>query len=413
MTSRIRSLAASVRRSAILPALVGCGWLVLVAGQQGSPLQRGFDPTVLIVAGSNFDPEPLLPAGAHVFRGTGFDGQFFFYLAQDPLARKVATRSRLDNTQYRARRVLLPALSYAASGGGNRELLPWVIPLVNLLATLAATWALASWLRRRERSPWLALAYPTSFGIVSGVISDVADPLAASLLIIGLLAWSEDRTALALLALGLAGLARETYLLPALVICAIELWRFRARALIWLAIPITAGAWFAYVATIPAGGSLERDVTLPSIVPIRGAYDRIAALNDTVVPGVANWELLYILTILATAVFVIWHGAAVAWAGLAARDWPSRERLVLTAGAAAVVLIPFLSAALWRNPLSYGRYGAGAVGILLICVAARRRFAGVLVAGLVVLGLLNPYATVLPMRYGPVINGIDVGPAQP
>jgi len=411
LSSGVNRIRDALRGSAALPAIIGVAWLVLLAGQQGAHFGKAFDPTVLIVAGTDFAPEPLLPAGAHVFEGTGFDGQFFFYLAQDPLALQADTRARLDNTRYRARRVLLPALAYAASGGGDRDVLPWVLVLINLVATGAATFILAGWLRRRGTTPWLALAYPLSFGVVSGVVSDVADPLAAAFLTIGLLAWTDNRTGTALVALTAAALAREIYLLPGLAVVVIEIVRFRHRALPWLAVPAVVAGWFAYTSTIPTAGPDEIEPESPSPVPFVGAISKIARLDDRNIPGTANWELLYITVLVVIAVYVAVVAARTSIEMLRSRRWMSREELLLVPAAGALAVVPFLTVALWRNPLSYGRYGAFATVVLLALLIRGHRLGGGLLAVLVALSLLNPYASPLPTRFGPVITGPGVSSA--
>ncbi len=71
---------------------------------------------MLIKAGSQFEAPHLLPSKAVIFPASGYDGQFFFYLAQDPLlSGKAAKASQLsspyiDNVAYRYQRILLPAL---------------------------------------------------------------------------------------------------------------------------------------------------------------------------------------------------------------------------------------------------------------------------------------------------------------
>src|SRR5438046_2711751 len=84
--------------STALPVLVALVALLLIGYSQGRPgNDRPGDPAVFIKAGSDFAGNPrLLPPDPPVGQGTGYDGQFFFYLAQDPfLTGKVATRHKV------------------------------------------------------------------------------------------------------------------------------------------------------------------------------------------------------------------------------------------------------------------------------------------------------------------------------
>jgi hypothetical protein len=71
-----------------------------------------------------------------VHKGNGFDGQFYAQLSTDPLLLKAETPTAMDNVTVRARRVLLPVLTWLLSIGGQAWLALWVYPLLNLAAWL-------------------------------------------------------------------------------------------------------------------------------------------------------------------------------------------------------------------------------------------------------------------------------------
>src|SRR5207249_400817 len=143
------------------------------------------------------DPS-LLPKGALVADNTGYDGQFFFYLAEDPfLTGKVATRHdvsslHIDHVSYRYQRILLPLLGWLSSYG-DPDVLQWTLPLINLFAVLGAGWLLASFLRERGQSPWYALVFMLSIGVVGSLVRDLSDPLAAALFTAGTVWWLRER----------------------------------------------------------------------------------------------------------------------------------------------------------------------------------------------------------------------------
>lgn len=143
-------------------------------------------------------------------RGTGYDGQFYYYIALDP----ANARFYVDIPGYRYSRILYPMVARALALG-HREAIPWTLLLVNLLAVLGGTWGLATWLRRRGVSPLWAMLYGLWPGMVVAVQRDLAEPLAYGLVVAGLLVWDVRRgwrLPAAGVVFGLAGLARQTTL---------------------------------------------------------------------------------------------------------------------------------------------------------------------------------------------------------
>lgn len=168
----------------------------------------GFRAEAPIHAGSKWArPEVLLP-GQRVLPGDGYDGQFYFYLAQDPFLTRPATAASLDNT-LRARRILYPVLAWALSLG-HREALPWVLLLINV-AAVATIVGLAAWAAGRAgRSPWWALVLAAYAGVWIPILLDTTEPLQLALLATGILAGSAPVLFLAALAKETAGVALAT-----------------------------------------------------------------------------------------------------------------------------------------------------------------------------------------------------------
>ncbi|HEX6349071.1 MAG TPA: hypothetical protein VF160_06735 [Candidatus Dormibacteraeota bacterium] len=192
----------------------------------------GFRAERPIQAGSRYArPEVLLP-GQPVRAGDGYDGQFYFYLAQDPVLRRAATAASLDNT-FRVRRILYPLLAWALSLG-RRTALPWVLLLLNMAAS-ATTVGLAAWAAaRRGRSAWWALALAAYAGVWIPVLLDLTEPLQLSLLAAGMLAGSAPL-------LFLAALAKETAAV-ALVTEAV-----RRRSVVHAGLALLYVAWALFV----------------------------------------------------------------------------------------------------------------------------------------------------------------------
>jgi hypothetical protein len=264
-----------VNRSLVLPLLITVAVIGVMGYSNGRSVGRAGDPTYFIHAGQKYFAPNLLPADPFVETDTGYDGQFFFYLAQDPLlngkaaSRDQGTSEHIDNVPYRYQRILLPVLGWVASAGGDPDLLQWTLPLINLLAVLGATFLLAQFLRARDLPAWVALAFPTSIGVLIGVFNDLSDPLAASLFVAGVVWWLDDRTRPALVALTGCLLARELYSIPVLVIGLVEVVRGGRRGLVWLLPTALLGVW-QVVLRLMLTGSPTDDAHKPSIVPLRG-----------------------------------------------------------------------------------------------------------------------------------------------
>ena len=393
------------RSSLVLPLVVGAAAYGVLGYNVGHPVGFAGDPSVFIHPGKPYLAPDLLPSGSFVEPvGSGYDGQFFFYMAQDPLlngdaARRDQTTSpHIDNVPYRYQRILLPLAGWVTSWG-DPDVLVWTMPLINLLSVLGAGYLLARFLARRGHSPWLSLVYVLSLGVVVGVVNDLSDPLAASLFVAGVVWWIERRSTAAVVALALCLLAREVYLIPVAIICISELYRGGARAAKWVA-PL--GVWAAWQVYLRAALAASPTQTThgPSPVPLLGTARKVKELLRTDLIGSANWELLFMATLLLTWVFFAVHSlqAADRVRHAGGRLGP-REQLLPIVALGAILLIPFLTVALWRYVPSYSRYSAPAAGLLVLAYAVRpgRAALGLMVA-VVALSLANPIISLLPTR---------------
>ena len=119
------------------------------------------------------------------FQG-GFDGQFYYVLAQDPWRRYDGTV--IDNPPYRHARILYPALAYALSGGDPVRLL-WVLPAINLASIIGLAWLGARLAVHFGRTAWWGVLFPIVLNTGMSALRDLTDPL-ATVTVCGLLtAW--------------------------------------------------------------------------------------------------------------------------------------------------------------------------------------------------------------------------------
>ncbi len=139
---------------------------------------------------------------------TGYDGQFYYYIALDPLN----ARFYLDKPAYRYSHIAYP-LAARLLALGSPALVPLALIALNVLAIAVGTLAVAAWLKRRGYTPWLALVYGLSPGLFVSLWYDLAEASAFALVAVAV--WLFDgagrrRLLTSGAAFALAALTRET-----------------------------------------------------------------------------------------------------------------------------------------------------------------------------------------------------------
>ena len=139
----------------------------------------------------------------------GYDGQYYFAVAADP---RHAHEYMPSTGGYVYSRIGYPMVARALSLGSIRAL-PYVMLIVNVIAAVAGTLAVALWLRRRRAPVWPAVLFGLYPGLVFSVLRDLTEPLAFALVALAVLVYDE-RSGRRLLAsailFGAAALTRET-----------------------------------------------------------------------------------------------------------------------------------------------------------------------------------------------------------
>jgi hypothetical protein len=303
----------------------------------------------------------------------GYDGQFYYFLAVDPRH----GNDYMDDPGVVYSRIGYPMTARALSGG-NPTLIPYMMVLVNILAAVGGTLAVAFFFRRHGLPPALALLYGFYPGLALAVVRDLTEPLAFALAATALVVfdWRSKRRLVGAASLfGLAMLTRETVaVFPAILALGLLLgagttassWRERIR---WgnLVRAIT----FAEIAFAPLfvwrhilATALPHAPTQESFVaaehPVVGGAT--GALLSALVPfhGIANqwpWtgaDVTNLLTVLLPA--LIWSGIAIV---LLRRKLTLGPLFVLANVAVFVVFVPTPIA------MDYGSLGRASIGVLL------------------------------------------------
>jgi len=320
----------------------------------------GGDPLAFALVGTRYaegDPE-----------GTpGYDGQFAYFIARDPLG----GWRHCDVPAYRYQRILHPLLAWALALS-HPEAVGWTLVAVNLAALVGGTWATERLLAARGASPWYALTYGLYGGLMAGLRLDLAEPLAVGL-VQGALLIREKRnlqlatrnSQFAMLLLTLAALAKETALVAVaglLLHLALERrWGEAVRLGLMVGLPFLAwqGTLWAWLGR-PGLGSGGEMATSFELVPFGGLW-QVATVSRPVF-----WRLLAVegpLFVLPT----LWALAAAAQdiAKVRRHPWVG----ILFAQAA---VLPFLPHSTWREPLAMARLTTGLVAATVLYGALRR-----------------------------------------
>jgi hypothetical protein len=305
--------------------------------------QAGGNPVALAQLGDGFvDGQPI--------GKPGYDGQFSYWLAVDPLP--AAAEPRLDVPAYRYQRILYPLLARTLAFG-QPAFIPWTLILVNLIAQVGGTLAVEYWLLAHGVSPWYALTYGLWVGLVAAVRLDLNEPVCYALVAAGYMAQHRGRLGLAAACLGLAVFAKETALV---FIGANIIWAVLARsrpgivvfalaALPFAIFQLFLRRWFGAFG-VASGGAMA---TPFEWIPFMGLW-RIALVS------LAGFVLLAVILVPLVVGPSMWGLAATAW-----RVWHRDHApavLALGANAAVVAVAPFST---FREPLGIVRLATGLV----------------------------------------------------
>jgi hypothetical protein len=331
-------------------------------------LQRGAASSSIIQASVQANAVAIPPHGA------GYDGQFSFYIAMDPLH----AAPYVDDPALRYGRILYPLAAYALALG-NPTLIPYTLVIVNWLAMVFGTLGVALWLRRRGMTPWLALVFGLFPGLFSAFRHDLTEPLAFALTAWGVyaLGWRRPLTRYvgASVFFALAALTREVTLLVSIPYILRLAWPEAAR-LEWPAMrpglvragSVLAGSLGPYLiwklTLYTLFGAVIQDST--QYLPFRAPYAGIFAFwTQATAQGVESQVL-----------FVALPGGIAAVAAIAALvkspdGWkPATLALALNA----LYLCVFLAPQSYANYLSAGRIQSGIVLAAIFAMPVLDRF---------------------------------------
>ena len=283
-----------------------------------------------ILVGRHFATPAQLPHGIPVAPTYGYDGQFFYRLALNPFNFDHTAYGITMDRPYRYMRIGYPALTWLVSAG-QHVLVPVMLVTVNVAAIGAMGYLGGVFARQAGRHALAGLLLPGYFGLLTSLSRDTAEPLAAVLLLAGLLAVRTRRPVLAAGFLAYGALTRETVMVA---VAAIAIMRVLGMArgqqrpgrddLAWVVPAVVFAAWQvvvkAAIGSFPLLSDGGRNAGTPFIAPLQALEHNLAHLNAHLLGQYDLWFLeLAILGVFAIAALL----------SLRTTSAPVHERLAL------------------------------------------------------------------------------------
>jgi hypothetical protein len=177
--------------------------------------------------------------------GNGYDGQFYWGVAVDPLATG-SVHHAFDKASYRYGHPLFGWVGWLFSAG-QPQAVPAVLAIAGIISLFVAAATAASLGIGRGRFGWEGLFVALNPGLVYAAAHELAEPLATALLLGAFSAVVRRRTVTTWVLLALLPLAKEQLVLVLLAVCVWELRERRPkRAAIFATASIPALAWWTY-----------------------------------------------------------------------------------------------------------------------------------------------------------------------
>jgi hypothetical protein len=290
----------------------------------------------------------------------GYDGQFVYYIARDPRN----AWQYCDVPAYRYQRILYPVIARVLALG-QESLIPYSLPLVNVVALGLGTWLTEQILRHYKMSRWYALTYGLYAGQLMSVRLNLNEPLSYALVQGAVLTTERNRWGWGILFFALAVLAKETALVFVggylLFLLARRQWGRAATMAVGVGVPSLAwqGILWAWLGQ-PGLGSGGAGATGWESLPYRGLW----SLATVDVRVLAMLALVAVPLAVLPSLVSLWSAGRDLWRG----RWHPFTTMLL-ANALVLVVLPQST---YREPLALLRLTTGLVVSTILYGAYRR-----------------------------------------
>ena len=313
--------------------------------------------SLFIMAGHVYTHRAQLPRGLLLVPSAGYDGQFYYRIALDPVNWHATAFGITMDQSYRYTRIGYPLLAWIFSLG-QHQLVPVVLVVLNLFGVAAMAMLGGMFARQSGRHALWGLAFAAYFGLVISVGRDTAEPLAEACMLGGLLAYRRGSAPMYLLATALftyGAITRETILFAPAAIAVtrlIAIARRRANPgladLTWIVPAVGYGllevvVHFVVKGEFPLLANSSRNLTMPFTALVDALKYDAAHINTAHLSPIDISLLEY-----ATLAIFILAGLAVLFVTTA----PAHERLAFVFF---VLQLGLLSSQIWTSTFGEGR----------------------------------------------------------
>ncbi len=312
---RWRQLTETVITRTNRPTIVGLAVLLAATGfvvaRWDLWARRSIDRFIMI--GQNFANPARLPSGMPIRPKYGYDGQFFYRLAINPVNFSHTAYGVTMDQAYRFMRIGYPVITWLVSFG-QQALVPYMLVAVNIAALGALGYLGAVIARQGGRHAAWGLLLPGYFGLVTSLSRDTAEPVAAAFLVAGLLTLRARRPVTASLLLAFAALTRETAMVAVAAIAIVRLAgllrrrnRLGREDIAWVLPAVAFAGWqgivYAFSGAVPLFGDTGRNAGTPLVAPIIAIGHNLSRLDLTGYNAADVWlaELAVLLVFAAAA----------------------------------------------------------------------------------------------------------------
>jgi len=357
---------------------------ILVLGWQIARVQAIYsgDASGLFRTGAHMPVPPNLIPITHLDSSPGgYDGQFYRFLAHDPLLRN-GTARYFDSPLLRTRRILVPLLAWLIAAGQ-----PQLIDRAYVLVILGFIFVGVYWLcglmlleGRHAANGLLFLAIPATVVSIDRMTIDVAlGALTAGLL--WQVARGRERWLWPTLAAGV--LVRETGLLLVAACALAALYRREfKKALLWLSAAIPVLCWYGYWQVVLRRAAVDTARVIPRwVLPSFRLGILIRALNpsryplphqsEVIAQGLDSLALVGMMAIAVMAVWLLRYTPDLTWK--------------LALGLHVAFLLDMSGPKFWNSPYGYARPFAPLFVLVLAASARRGKWALASAAGFTLL----------------------------
>jgi hypothetical protein len=242
-----------------------------------------------ILIGQDFAHPAQLPAGMPLRAATGYDGQFYYRLAINPLNLHQTAYGVSIDSPYRFMRIGYPILTWLLSFG-QTSLVPLMLVVVNAAAIGVIGYIGGRFAIQGGRHAAWGLLLPGYFGLVTSLCRDTAEPVAAACMVAGLLAIRLRQRRLAALVLAFGVLTRETVMVLVAAIAIVRITGFLRRRdrpgrddVVWVLPAAAFVVWellvLLFAGTLPVLADGGRNAGTPFVAPIEALKSNLAHID--------------------------------------------------------------------------------------------------------------------------------------